>query len=49
LKDYGDKIPEAEKTAIEAAITKLKEAHKAEDMDRLSAFWSLRGVSLFVA
>jgi molecular chaperone DnaK len=33
LKDYGDKIPEAEKTAIEAAITKLKEAHKAEDMD----------------
>ena len=33
LKDYGDKIPEAEKTAIEATITKLKEAHKAEDMD----------------
>lgn len=33
LKDYGDKIPEAEKTAIETAMNKLKEAHKAEDMD----------------
>ncbi len=33
LKDYGDKIPDAEKTTIEAAVTKLKEAHKAEDMD----------------
>jgi molecular chaperone DnaK len=35
LKDYGDKIPEAEKTAIEAAITKLKEAHKAEDLEAI--------------
>lgn len=35
LKDYGDKIPETEKTAIEAAITKLKEAHKAEDLDAI--------------
>lgn len=33
LKDYGDKIPVAEKTNIEAAMNKLKEAHKAEDMD----------------
>lgn len=33
LKDYGDKIPDAEKTTIEAAMNKLKEAHKAEDMD----------------
>lgn len=33
LKDYGDKIPDAEKTNIEAAMNKLKEAHKAEDMD----------------
>lgn len=33
LKDYGDKIPDAEKATIEAAVTKLKEAHKAEDMD----------------
>ncbi|OSZ82001.1 molecular chaperone DnaK [Chitinophagaceae bacterium IBVUCB1] len=33
LKDYGDKIPDAEKANIEAAVAKLKEAHKAEDMD----------------
>ncbi|MBS1773522.1 MAG: molecular chaperone DnaK [Bacteroidetes bacterium] len=33
LKDYGDKIPATEKSNIEAAVAKLKEAHKAEDMD----------------
>lgn len=33
LKEYGDKIPATEKSTIEAAVTKLKEAHKAEDMD----------------
>ncbi len=33
LKDYGDKIPADQKATIEAAATKLKEAHKAEDMD----------------
>lgn len=33
LKDYGDKIPADQKATIEAAAAKLKEAHKAEDMD----------------
>ncbi len=33
LKEYGDKVPAAEKETIEAAINKLKEAHKAEDLD----------------
>ncbi|GAA4452758.1 molecular chaperone DnaK [Rurimicrobium arvi] len=33
LKEYGDKIPGDEKSKIEAAIAKLKEAHKAEDLD----------------
>jgi molecular chaperone DnaK len=33
LKDYGEKVPANEKATIEAAIAKLKEAHKAEDMD----------------
>ncbi len=33
LKEYGDKIPDNEKSAIEAAVAKLKEAHKAEDLD----------------
>jgi molecular chaperone DnaK len=32
LKDYGDKIPAEKKTAIEEALNKLKEAHKAEDL-----------------
>jgi molecular chaperone DnaK len=33
LKEYGDKIPADKKEPIEAAVNKLKEAHKAEDMD----------------
>jgi molecular chaperone DnaK len=33
LKEYGDKVPASEKEIIEAAINKLKEAHKAEDLD----------------
>ncbi len=32
LKEYGDKIPADKKTAIEAAVTKLKEAHKTQDL-----------------
>ena len=32
LKEYGDKIPADKKTAIEAAVNKLKEAHKAQDL-----------------
>src|SRR6187401_590684 len=32
LKEYGDKIPADKKTTIEAAATKLKEAHKAQDL-----------------
>lgn len=32
LKDYGDKIPDAEKKTIEEAVATLKEAHKNEDL-----------------
>jgi molecular chaperone DnaK len=32
LKEYGDKIPEDKKGPIEAALTKLKEAHKSQDL-----------------
>jgi molecular chaperone DnaK len=32
LKEYGDKIPADKKTAIETAVNKLKEAHKAQDI-----------------
>jgi molecular chaperone DnaK len=32
LKEYGEKIPAEKKTAIEVAVEKLKEAHKAQDI-----------------
>ncbi|MDR2138234.1 MAG: molecular chaperone DnaK [Tannerella sp.] len=37
LKDLGDKLPADKKTSIEAALNKLKEAHKAQDMARIDA------------
>jgi molecular chaperone DnaK len=35
LSEYGDKLPADQKATIEASVTKLKEAHKAEDLDGL--------------
>lgn len=35
LKEFGDKIPADKKGAIEAALGKLKEAHKNQDIDAL--------------
>ena len=32
LKEFGDKLPADKKPAIEAALSKLKEAHKAQDI-----------------
>ncbi len=37
IKEYGDKIPEEKKQAIQDAIDKLKEAHKAEDIPAIDA------------
>ena len=37
LKEYGDKLPADKKEAIEKAAADLKEAHKAEDLDRIDA------------
>ena len=37
LKEYGEKLPADQKSTIEAAVTKLKEAHKAEDLDNIDA------------
>ena len=37
VKEYGDKIPEDKKTAIEAGLTDLREAHKSEDLDRIAS------------
>ena len=37
LADLGDKIPADKKSAIEAAVAKLKDAHKAQDLDAIDA------------
>ena len=37
LKDYGDKIPADKRSAIDAALNDLKEAHKAEDLDKIDS------------
>ena len=37
LKDLGDKIPADKKAPIEAALSKLKEAHKAQDIAGVDA------------
>ena len=37
IKEYGDKIPADKKEAIESAVNKLKEAHKAEDMSQIDS------------
>ncbi len=37
LKDLGDKIPAGKKAPIEAALNKLKEAHKAQNLEGIDA------------
>lgn len=37
LKEYGDKIPAEKKAPIETALTKLKEAHKQQDIPAIDA------------
>ncbi len=37
MKEFGDKIPADKKTPIEAALEKLKEAHKAQDIAGIDA------------
>src|SRR5689334_7232073 len=37
VKEYGDKIPADKKAAIETAVNKLKEAHKAQDIPTIDA------------
>ncbi len=56
LKEYGDKIPADQKATIEAAVAKLKEAHKAEDMagidsasEELNAAWQAASQHIYNA
>ena len=37
LKEYGDKIPADKKAPIEAALNKLRDAHKSQDVARIDA------------
>ena len=37
LKEYGDKLSESNKTAIQGALEKLKEAHKSQDLAAIDA------------
>ena len=37
IKEYGDKIPADKKAPIEAALTKLKEAHKSQDVAQIDS------------
>ena len=37
LKEYGDKVPADKKAPIESALTKLKEAHKTQDIAQIDA------------
>ena len=37
LEEYGDKIPEDKKSAIESSLTELKAAHAAKDLDQITA------------
>jgi len=45
LKEFGDKLPADKKPAIESALSKLKEAHKAQDVQAIDkALAELNGV-----
>ena len=56
LKEYGDKIPADKKGAIETSLTKLKEAHKAQDlaaidtaMAEMNAAWTAASEDMYKA
>ncbi|WP_421764262.1 molecular chaperone DnaK [Ekhidna sp.] len=56
LKEFGDKLSEGNKTAIEGALTKLKEAHGKQDlaeidsaMEALNAAWQAASQEMYAA
>ncbi|MFY0607303.1 MAG: molecular chaperone DnaK [Cyclobacteriaceae bacterium] len=56
LKEYGDKLSDANKTAIDGALTKLKESHAAQDiagidagMEALNAAWQAASQEIYAA
>lgn len=56
IKEFGDKLPADKKATIEEALTKLKEAHKNQDIDNLdkamealNAAWTAASEELYKA
>ncbi len=56
LKEYGEKIPADKKAAIETSLTKLKEAHKSQDlaqidtaMAEMNAAWTAASEDMYKA
>ncbi len=56
MKEFGEKIPEDKKKAIEDGVVKLKEAHKSDDvaavdtaMEELNAAWTAASQDLYAA
>jgi len=56
MKEFGEKIPEDKKQAIEDGVAKLKEAHKSDDVDavdkaseELNAAWTAASQDLYQA
>jgi molecular chaperone DnaK len=56
LKEYGDKIPADKKSAIEAALTELKAAHSARNvqqidqaMEKINAAWQAASEDMYKA
>ncbi|MEM7573724.1 MAG: molecular chaperone DnaK [Bacteroidota bacterium] len=56
LKEFGEKLSEGNKTAIEAELEKLREAHKAEDLagiesatEALTAAWNAASQEIYQA
>ncbi len=56
LKDYGDKVPADKKAPIESALTKLKDAHKLQDlaaietaMTELNTAWTAASEEIYKA
>jgi molecular chaperone DnaK len=54
LKEFGDKLPADKKPAIESALAKLKEAHKAQDVDaidkalaELNSVWQIASEEMY--
>ncbi len=56
LNEYGDKLPEDKKSAIENALNELREAHKSEDlsgidsaMEKLNTAWQAASAEMYQA